>query len=74
MPLLIYHIDLKKAMWRLDYLERFAARLQGWGFNAVLLEIEDKFRFANHPALVHPDAPTHDEWKAWAQGCQAAGL
>ncbi len=74
MSLFIYHIDLKRAMWRLDYLADFLSRLQGWGFNAVLLEIEDKFRFANHPALVHPDAPAHDEWKAWAQGCHAAGL
>jgi len=61
-------------MWRLDYLAGFLTRLQGWGFTAVLLEIEDKFRFANHPALVHPDAPSHDEWKAWAGGCRAAGL
>ncbi|MEI8311630.1 MAG: family 20 glycosylhydrolase, partial [Verrucomicrobiota bacterium] len=74
MSLLIYHVDLKRAMWRLDYLTEFVSRLQKRGFSAVLLEIEDKFRFANHPALVHPDAPSHGEWKAWAQGCRASGL
>jgi hypothetical protein len=72
--LLIYHVDLKRAMWRLDSLASFLTRLQGWGFTAVLLEIEDKFRFANHPSLIHADAPPHDEWKAWSQSCQAAGL
>ncbi|MEI6492901.1 MAG: family 20 glycosylhydrolase [Verrucomicrobiota bacterium] len=73
-PLLAYHIDLKRAMWRLDYLADFVLRLRGWGFNAVLLEIEDKFRFSGHPALAHPDAPSHEEWRAWAQACESAGI
>ncbi|MEI8310328.1 MAG: hypothetical protein WCH98_06195 [Verrucomicrobiota bacterium] len=47
MSVLIYHIDLKKPMWRLDYLEHFVSRLQACGGTAILLEIEDKFRFAN---------------------------
>lgn len=44
-----YHIDLKRAMWRLDYLLEFMRRLKQWGFNSVVLEIEDKFRFSRHP-------------------------
>lgn len=34
-----YHIDLKRAMWRLDYLLEFMRRLKQWGFNSVVLEI-----------------------------------
>lgn len=45
-----YHIDLKRAMWRLDYLLEFMRRLKQWGFNSVVLEIEDKFRFSRHPS------------------------
>lgn len=72
--LFAYHIDLKRAMWRLDYMTDFVRRLKRWGFNAVVLEIEDKFRFTNQPALVHPDAPSHAEWRAWARDCRAIGV
>ncbi len=69
-----YHIDLKRAMWRLDYLLEFMRRLKQWGFNTVVLEIEDKFRFSRHPALAHPDAPTHGQWREWAQECRKTGM
>lgn len=69
-----YHIDLKRAMWRLDYLADFIQRLKRWGFNAVVLEVEDKFRFSKHPAVVHPEAPTHAQWRAWAQSCRKLGM
>lgn len=69
-----YHIDLKRAMWRLDYLLEFMRRLKQWGFNSVVLEIEDKFRFSRHPSLAHPDSPTHGQWREWAQSCRDIGI
>jgi hypothetical protein len=72
--LFAYHVDLKRAMWRLDYLAGFVRRLKRWGFNAVVLEMEDKFRFSRHPAIVHSDAPTHEEWRTWARDCRRQGV
>jgi hypothetical protein len=61
-------------MWRLDYMTDFVRRLKRWGFNAVVVEMEDKFRFSNQPALIHPDAPSHAEWREWARGCRDMGV
>lgn len=72
--LFAYHIDLKRAMWRLDYMSDFVRRLKRWGFNAVVVEVEDKFRFSRHPAIVHPDAPSHSEWRAWTRNCREMGV
>lgn len=70
----IYHVDLKRAMWRPSYLQSMSARLKAWGYDTLLLEIEDKFRFARHPLLRHPDSPSHREWKAMIARCRAMGM
>jgi len=54
--LLGYHLDLTRAMFRRDYLCTLANRLSRWGFNAVLLDIADKFQYPGHPALAHETA------------------
>jgi len=69
-----YHIDLKRPMWTRAYLETTADRLRGWGFNAVLWEIEDKFRFSRHPAIGHPEAPSHEETAGLVDAFRSRGL
>ena len=54
--ILAYHFDLKRAMWTRDYMEGTAVRLAAWGYSHILLEIENKLQFSNHPALAHTDA------------------
>jgi hypothetical protein len=44
--ILAYHIDLKHPMWTAAYLEQTARLLDELGYNAVLLEVEDKLQFA----------------------------
>jgi hypothetical protein len=43
--ILAYHIDLKHPMWNAAYLEQTARLLGELGYNAVLLEVEDKLHF-----------------------------
>jgi len=49
--MLAYHFDMKRSMWRAEYIEEMARVLAAWGFTHILYEIEDKFRFADHPAI-----------------------
>lgn len=71
---LAYHLDLKRAMPRLDYIAKFAGQLAAWGFNAVVLELENKFRFRKHPLLAHPAAPTTMEMEQLIETLTASGL
>ncbi|NQT94112.1 MAG: family 20 glycosylhydrolase [Lentisphaerae bacterium] len=72
--ILAYHCDLKKAMWTPSYMAAMAERLAEWGFNAILYEVEDKFRFKNHPAIAHGDAQDHDEARGTVDMCRKHGL
>ena len=69
-----YHFDLKRAMWTREYMAAMVDRLAEWGFNTIVYEVEDKFRFGNHPALAHADAWTGDETRDLAQACRAKGV
>jgi hypothetical protein len=72
--ILAYHMDLTRAMWTVEYLLRMATRLRAWGFNAILLEIGDKFRFRNHPALAHPEAMHREELRQFVRDCEQMGI
>ena len=54
--ILAYHIDLKHPMWTAAYLEQTARLLGELGYNAVLLEIEDKLQFSSAPEIADADA------------------
>lgn len=69
-----YHVDLKRAMWRPQYLLSMAARLRTWGYDTLVLEIEDKFRFSRHPLLRHAESPSHAQWKGLVARCRAMGV
>ena len=54
--ILAYHIDLKHPMWTAAYLEQTASLLGEWGYNAVVLEVEDKLQFSSAPEIADADA------------------
>ena len=54
--ILAYHIDLKHPMWTAAYLEQTARLLDELGYNAVLLEVEDKLQFSAAPEIADVDA------------------
>jgi hypothetical protein len=72
--MLSLHIDLKHAMWRRDYMDRLVDRLSAWGFDTILFEFEDKFRFSRHPDLAHPDAWSPEETRSFVDACRARGM
>ncbi len=72
--MLAYHIDLKRAMWKREYLNTTVDRLKAWGFNTLIYEIEDKFQFPRRPAIQSPQAPTNAETAAFPASCPAQGL
>lgn len=72
--MLAYHIDLTCPMWRKDYLLSWLSRLTGWGYNMIVLELGDKFRFQQHPGIASPDAFTSGELAEFATSCRSAGL
>ncbi|MDD5483447.1 MAG: family 20 glycosylhydrolase [Kiritimatiellae bacterium] len=74
MKMIAYHLDFKRAMWKNDYLARFTERLKKWGYNALLLEMEDKFRFAEHPAVSHGEAWGRAQTSAFAAKCRGRGM
>jgi len=36
--------------------------------------VEDKFRFSRHPAVAHPEAPSHEETADFVRSCRAKGV
>ncbi len=72
--LLAFHVDLKRPMWRRDYLDDTVARLGAWGFNALLYEFEDKLRFARHPDLAHREAWSREQTADFADAARRGGL
>ena len=42
-------------------------RIKSWGFNTVVYEMGNKFRFSKHMAIWHPEAPTHENTVALVQ-------
>lgn len=69
-----FHFDLKRAMWKREYMDAFCDQLKAWGYNTILYELEDKFRFRNHPAVVHTDAFSHEETADFVASCRNKGL
>lgn len=72
--LFAYHFDLKRPQWTPAYMAAMVDRLRAWGFNAILYEIEDKFRFTRHPAVSHAESPSHDEIRAFVAACRGRGV
>jgi hypothetical protein len=65
-----YHVDLQVAMWKPVFMEQMVCTIKNYGFNAILLEINDKFPFKQYPDLIHPDAPSRSTWQQFANFCQ----
>ena len=47
-----------------DYMRRFRKNIIGFGYNYLLVELEDKFPYRNYGFMVHPDAYGKEELAA----------
>ena len=72
--ILAYHFDMKRPMWKREYMEQMVEHLKAWGFTHIVYELEDKFQFANHPDLRHPEAPSHAEHASFVSFCREKGM
>lgn len=73
-PMLLFHYDLKHAMWQETYTRRTTSTLRSWGYTGILLEIEDKYRFPRYPSFAHPDALNRKELATLAADLRTAGM
>ena len=72
--LIAYHLDLKHGLWTRPYLESLVQRLGVWGYNTLVLELEDKMQFATAPGVASPDAMTPAEVTSFVSYCREQGL
>lgn len=70
----LYHLDLKIAMFRQDYLRDFFARLKIAGFDGVVIEIDNKLIFPSQPHFAAADALTADAWRDLVRYGKRLGL
>lgn len=68
------HLDLKHGLWSRACLETQIRRLADLGYNAVLLEIEDKLQFRSAPGISSPDALSPAEIQSLVSFCRDLGL
>ena len=71
---LALHFDMKRPMWTRAYMDAMVDRIRQWGFNTIVYEVEDKFRFAKHPAVAHPEAFSPADTADFAQACRGKGV
>jgi len=73
-PLVIFHLDLKVAQFKRNYLKGFFSRLERVGYTHVCFEIEDKVRLDSCPEAAWVEAWTKDEFSAILRDAREAGL
>jgi hypothetical protein len=72
--ILAFHYDMKRAMWSAEYMKRYAKTLADWGYNWIVYEVEDKYRYPKHPGIEHPDALSPEETRRRMDAFRAQGL
>lgn len=69
-----FHLDLKVAHYRAEYLEQLFAKLPRLGYTHVCFELEDKVRLETIPEAAWVEAYTKAEVAAILQAARDAGL
>lgn len=72
--MLAFHLDLKCAHYRADYLQSLCRRLASAGYTHVIIEIEDKVRLDTTQGAQWCEAYTKAEFQDLLSGIRAAGL
>ncbi len=72
--MLIYHLDLKVAMFQVSWLKDWFRRLREQGYGGVCIEIDNKLIFPSHPEFAAPDALSADQWRELIRYGRSLGL
>jgi len=65
------HLDLKWSMYRRRFLREIVRHMSTLGMDTILLEFENKIPLDPFQAVVHPDAWSREELKAFLRDCRA---
>ena len=69
-----FHLDLKVAQYRKEYLEELFPRLAAAGYTHLFMEIEDKVRLESTPGAAWCEAWTKPEFSGLLASARRAGL
>ncbi len=72
--MLLYHLDLKTTMFKIDYLKKWFVKLLTLGFDGVIVEIDNKLIFPSSPSFAAKDALTAKEWRELVAFAKSLGL
>ncbi len=70
----IYHLDMKIVMFKESWLRSWFRRLAAAGYDAILVEIDNKLVFPSHPDFAAPDALSADRWRSLARYAKRLGM
>ena len=73
-PMRILHFDMKAMIPTAEFMLELLPEISAMGYNALLVEFEDKFPYRNIPEIVHPDAWSREEFALFRSKAQECGI
>ncbi|MBE6375441.1 MAG: hypothetical protein E7050_03145 [Lentisphaerae bacterium] len=69
MDIKAFHFDMKGMIPKAEFMLKLLPELSRMGYNAVLVEFEDKFPYESLTEIVHPDAWSREEFSSFRELC-----
>lgn len=69
-----FHFDMKGMIPKAEYFISLLPDFSKMGYNAILMEIEDRFPYRSHPELIHPDAWSREEFTRVREAAKQNGF
>ena len=73
-PMRILHFDMKAMIPKADFMLKLLLEIAKMGYNALLVEFEDKFPYESIPEIVHPDAWNREEFTLFRDTAKKCGI
>lgn len=70
----ILHFDMKAMIPRAHFMLDLLPEISAMGYNALLVEFEDKFPYQTLPEIVHPDAWNREEFSKFRDTAAKCGI
>ena len=70
----ILHFDMKAMIPKADFMLKLLPEIAKMGYNALLVEFEDKFPYESIPEIVHPDAWNREEFTLFRDTAKKCGI
>lgn len=70
----ILHFDMKAMIPQADFMLKLLPEIAAMGYNALLVEFEDKFPYQTLPEIVHPDAWSREDFAKFRDTAAKCGI